>query len=514
MTVAGGLPLLWIGAVSLREVPSVLAAVVSGRAILLIANTALLALLAAFFSGLVGTLLGVLIAKTDLPARSLLAALLTLPLFLPPFIVALAWFNVLGRQGLAAALFGAGIGARASGFFFGLGGAVLVLTTAYTPVAMHLVRIALGSVDPTIEEAARLRVRWRRVVWAIDLPLVAPAIGLATLLTFVLVAGEFAAAAYLRYPVFSTEVFTQFAAFLNIHGAVAMSIPLTLLVLGGLGVERYLLRDRVLFLTRVRAAGGPRVPLGRWRIPAGAAAWAYAVFTVVLPLGALTLRAGSLEHYGAALRGARTSLVRSVWMSATAATLMVGLGFLLAYLVERAGRGRREAVDTFLLLLFAAPGTVLGVGLILLWNRAGLTWLYGSAAIVVVGWVAHFTPLAARAIGIGLRSLPLAMEEAARLAGVGWERAVWRILVPLTRPALLGAWFLTFVFCLRDVDLAVTIYPPGAETLPIRVYTLMANSPEPVTAALALLMVALTVATLLIGWGALWVARAWSTPWP
>ena len=93
------------------------------------------------------------------------AVVLTFPLFLPPYIVALGWFSVLGRQGLLAAALGPGAGVSASAFFFGLGGAVLVLTTAYTPIVVHLVRIALGSIDPAIEEAARLHFRWRRIVW-------------------------------------------------------------------------------------------------------------------------------------------------------------------------------------------------------------------------------------------------------------------------------------------------------------------------------------------------------------
>ena len=56
----------------------------------------------------------------------------------------------------------------------------------------------------------------------------------------------------------------------------------------------------------------------------------------------------------------------------------------------------------------------------------------------------------------------------------------------------------------------MTIYPPGAETLPIRVYTLMANSPEPAIAALALLMVGLTAAVLCVAWGGLATFRAWN----
>lgn len=44
----------------------------------------------------------------------------------------------------------------------------------------------------------------------------------------------------------------------------------------------------------------------------------------------------------------------------------------------------------------------------------------------------------------------------------------------------------------------MTVYPPGGETLPVRIYALMANSPEPVVAALVLILVAITLAALAV----------------
>jgi iron(III) transport system permease protein len=80
-------------------------------------------------------------------------------------------------------------------------------------------------------------------------------------------------------------------------------------------------------------------------------------------------------------------------------------------------------------------------------------------------------------------------------------------------PAVAGAWALTFVFCLRDLDLVMTVHPPGVETLPIRLYTLMANSASSVTAALSCIMVVLTVVCVLVtGAGLVLVRRitAWN----
>lgn len=510
--VAGGLPLGWLGIVALRDLPGAGAALLSARTVSLLVNTVRLGLVVALLAGGVGTALGILLAKTDLAGRRMLMALLTFPLFLPPYILALAWFTVLGRQGVVTALLAPPAGIVTSDAFFGVGGAVLVLTVAYTPIVVHLVRIALRSIDPATEEAARLRFRWPRIIWRIHLPLIAPAIVLGMLLTFILVIGEFGVPAYLRYPVFSGAVFTQFAAFLDIQAAVVTSIPLAVLVLGGVAAERYWLRARVQFLGRARTI--PVVArLGAWRLMATTGAWIYALLTVVVPLAGLALQAGGAVNYVAALRGTGPSVMASLWTAAVAATLIAMVGLFLAYLVERTAHGRRNVLDTGLLLLFAAPGTVLGVALILMWNRSGLTYVYASVGIILISYVAHYTPLAARAIGVSLHTISANVEEAARVAGVPWTRMIRRVLVPLVAPAVAAAWALAFVFCLRDLDLVMTVHPPGVETTPIRLYTLMANSASSVTAALGVIMIALTAAcVLVVGAGLAFVRRisAWS----
>src|SRR5262249_45730822 len=156
------------------------------------------------------------------------------------------------------------------------------------------------TIDPAMEEAARLRFRWARIVWRIDLPLVSPAIALGMLLTFILVVGEFGVPAYLRYPVFSGAIFTQFAAFLDIRAAVITSVPLGLVVIGGVLAERCWLRARVSFLERVRTLA-LTVPLGAWRMAAAAGVWGYALVTVAVPLAGLVYQAGGGPNYVNAL---------------------------------------------------------------------------------------------------------------------------------------------------------------------------------------------------------------------
>ena len=61
-----------------------------------------LAALTAGIAVMLGVPLGLLLGKSDLPFRHALGVLLSIPLLIPPYILAVSWFNVLAGDGLLA----------------------------------------------------------------------------------------------------------------------------------------------------------------------------------------------------------------------------------------------------------------------------------------------------------------------------------------------------------------------------------------------------------------------------
>jgi iron(III) transport system permease protein len=66
-------------------------------------------------------------------------------------------------------------------------------------------------------------------------------------------------------------------------------------------------------------------------------------------------------------------------------------------------------------------------------------------------------------------------------------------------------WIISYVFCLRDLGVSILVYPPGEDTLPVRILTLMANGTPSLIAALCVLLIAVTLIPL--GAVALWWKR-------
>src|SRR5207302_1546166 len=100
------------------------------------------------------------------------------------------------------------------------------------------------------------------------------------------------------------------------------------------------------------------------------------------------------------------------------------------------------------------PGIVLAIGFYAAWAPPPLA-LYGTAAIMVLGFTARFLPIAYINCMAGLRSLNPEMEEAVRILGGGRLLAVSRVVVPLLKKGLIGSWLLVFIPATRELSTAI-----------------------------------------------------------
>ncbi len=328
------------------------------------------------------------------------------------------------------------------------------------------------------------------------LPAVRPAAALGALVVFALTVSELGVPVFLRSRAYTEAVFSRLGGIDYAPGeAVALSLPLLALGLVLVGLERRWFGRRRLRLLGLRADREP-LPLGPWRLPAALAA-ATAAVAAAAPIAALAWKAadGGFGELASWLsRSHWNSLVTAGAAAAAAAALGVVLGH--AYVHARPVAG---VADVVLFVGFLSPSAVLAVGLAAAWNRPATAWVYRTLAILVVAGVARYGVLALRAAAIAFGQNSSGMEDAARTAGAGYLRRLLGIVVPVHRRGVAAAFLLTFVFCLRDLETAIFFYPPGGEPLTVRIFTLEANGPAGVVAALALVQVLIAAAVLAAG---------------
>jgi iron(III) transport system permease protein len=363
------------------------------------------------------------------------------------------------------------------------------LSLVFYPVSMLATEVAMRRIDGRLEEAALVVAPRRRVLRRITLPLAAPGVFAAALMIFVLSVSEFGVPGLLQVRVYTTEVFTAFAALYDFSRAVVLALPLLLLCVVVAVVAAALLGDRL--VASRRSSGTRSVLFDEWRRSATVAAIAILLVALALPLAVLLGEALGARSLGAVLADSGAAMVNSILLATTGATAVVSVAVWLGYARARSVGRLGQGVDILFVVLFAVPSTIVGVGLIGLWNRSGpFGVVYGTDAMLVLGYLARFIPITALALAATTRYVPVSHEEAAAVSGAGWLRTMRRIVLPQMRLGLATAWVIAFVLVFGELGVSVLVAPPGEATLPIRVYTIIANTPSSHVAALALLQTA------------------------
>lgn len=473
------LPIAYLASVSLTGADSLSGLALDARQRRLLFNTCFLGLGTAFLATVIGAPLGIALARIPLPAKDLLRIALAAPVLMPPYIVGLAWTY---------------LGVHAE-WTYSLPAAILVLSLVFYPIAMLSTEVAIRKIDGRLEEAALMVATPGRILQRITLPLAGPGIIAATLIIFVMAVSEFGVPALLRVRVYTTEVFTAFAALYDFGRAVVLAVPLLLVSVGVAALAAALMGERLLV---TRRSGGTRAALfDEWRRPAVIGMAVLLAIALGLPLALITREAMDARSLSAALGGSGEAIANSLWLAAAGATTVVALGLCLGYGRARAGRRIGQLADVLFIVIFAVPSTIVGVGLIGLWNRPGPAGaLYGTDAMLLLGYLARFVPIAALAIAASIRYVPTSHEEAASVSGARWPRTMWRIVLPQIRLGVAATWVIAFILAFGELGVSILVAPPGEATLPIRVYTIIANTPSSHVAALALLQAAVVLAPL------------------
>ena len=462
----------------------------------LMATSIVLGAGAAIFATVLGAPLGLLFARAPLPAKRFLRIALIVPLVIPPYIMALAWVLLTGPVGLFARVAGHDL---LSDWTYSLTGAIVVLGLTFYPLSMLATEAAARRVDARLEEAALLSASPRRVLWRITLPLIGPTITAAGLIVFVLALSEFGVPALLRVRVFTTEAFTAFAALYDFGAGVALCTPLLLVALIVSIVIKFIIGEQLLVTTRSLRLGLPLTfsHLFRTATVIGIAVVLFA--STLLPLAALLFETKGISRITSVASTSGQAITNSLWLAFAGATLIVALAVVLGYGRARAQSRLRVLFDPAFILLFAVPSTVVGIGIIGLWNREGVMGqVYSSQWIIVVTYIARFAPVAALMLAASVRQISTSSEEAAEVAGASWTHTFRRVVLPQLRTGLAAAWAVSFIFCFGELGATILVAPPGESTLPVRVYTLIANTPSAEVASLALMQVGMTLIPLLL----------------
>ncbi|UFN47901.1 carbohydrate ABC transporter permease [Roseomonas sp. OT10] len=179
--------------------------------------------------------------------------------------------------------------------------------------------------------------------------------------------------------------------------------------------------------------------------------------------------APTLQHYVRLFgEGAAYYILNSVLVSALTVLVTLGLGALAAYALARyefRGRaglmGATVAIMSIPIASLLVPTFTLLSATGLTDTRTGLVLLYAAYQLPVVVWMLYGY----------FRSLPVEIENAARLDGCSPLRTLVKVVLPLSKPGLIAAGLFVLVFAWNDFVVAVTMTSTEAvRTFPVAIY--------------------------------------------
>jgi ABC-type Fe3+ transport system permease subunit len=442
----------------------------------LLQNSLLVAGLTTLLAGAFGFVAALWLAGLDARWRRRLLLLAVVALVLPPFLVVNCWLELLGATGVLRRWLPLDI--------YSLGGAVWLLTLLTWPVTLLFALTAWQRLETAQLESDPALAGWALIRWLLW-PMARGAVRQAAVLTCVLALNNFAVPVILQVRVFPEELWLAFTTRLDEAGAWTAAVPLVLAPFALL----MLLRGAEIRWPRVAGPAAPRAlrrQLGRgWAWSSGALTVAMLFLSLALPLAQLVAALRTWAELPTILRAAPDVVGNSFAFAAVAASAGVAAGLLTW----------RLPLGLALWLPLLVPGVLLGRAMIAVFSG---TVIYGTAALVVLVFALRYLALAWNGVAFALRSVDRDLTDAARLDGAAGWTLLRHVHWPQIASPAAAAWYVTYLLCLWDVETLVLIYPPGGETLALRIFNLLHYGHHAQVNALCVVLLALAIVPVVV----------------
>jgi iron(III) transport system permease protein len=467
------------------------------------------------------------VSRTDMPGKMLIR-LLTLGAFItPPYLGALAWIFLAGpNAGWLNTAYKAMTGAD-SGLFniFSFPGLVFIIAIYSYPYIFVFTSAALDTVSSEMEDAANIHGAgtWR-TTFRITLPLVLPAIMGGAIITFLEAIALFGSPAMIaipaRYNVVTTQLLEFFSYPVRVEVAAAYALPLLAITIALYSLQQRIIGRRGHVTMTGKGGDRRKIELGRWRWVAFAGSLSVCLLAAVLPVLVL-LQASFAKTWGRGLslnnltfqnfyyilfenQAAWRAALNSFWFAGASATLALWLALAIAYIVNRRLMPFGGVLSFLCLAPFVVPGIVLAIGFYAAYAPPPFA-LYGTAAIMILAFTTRFLPIAYANASASIRGVNPEMEEAVRILGGGRLTAIRRVVAPMLKGSLFGAWLLVFIPATRELSTAVFLYGPNTRVMSVMLLNLTDEGVLEPAAAFGLLLLIIIIA--IVGLGYLLMGR-------
>ena len=459
-------------------------------------NTMLIGVITSALGTGIGTLIAYTLTLTHLPGKKLLRILTILPLVSPPFAVSFAIIMLFGRRGLITW----DILHISQWNIYGPQGIVITQLISDTPLVILILSSVFASISRDLEEAAEdLGGKPFYILRTVTFPLVTPAILTAALLTFISSISDFGNPMLIGggYQMLATQAYVQMIEMFDLQLGAALAMLLVIPAFLAFLLQHWISNRR----SYITVTSGARTGYIRKQpVWINVLLYSLTIFVAVLTVllygsifvGAAvnawgfdyTLTTRNIRGLLTAIPQLKNSLIVSVGSG------IVGgiIGIVIAWLVSRKKFPGKGGLDFTATIMYAIPGTVVGIGYIIAFNAAPYFWT-GTFFIIIIAYAFRRLPVGLRTSVAAQKQIDPTLEEASLDLGASRFRTFAKITFPLLNRAFFAGVIYIFIRSMTDLSAAVFLNAGRTQLYTVRMFRVMITGTPSEGAAFAGLLI-------------------------
>ena len=482
-----------------------------------IGNTLILVFFTALVTIILGASLAWLIAAYDFPLRKFFRWALILPLAIPSYIAAYTYASMTSYTGVIQTTLRSILDTELNQRYFNimsLPGAVFILSITLMPYVYLILRSFMESQSAALVESARMLGRNSfGIFFNVVLPISRGAIVGGVSLVILEVLSDYGVASYFGIQTFSTAIFRSWFSLSDMDSAIRLASILMVFVLGLFFLEKILRGKRRYSMTNTKHR-----PLSRKVLKGKVALIASGYSGLVLILGFL-IPVGQLLYWGVltfreTLAGDVLLLsFNTLWVAVVSAVLILIFGIILGNYSRLKNNFLSKIYGKISLIGYSIPGAVVAITMILFFihldrllgplyrlavPNAPTLVLSMSIFLLIGAYVLRFMAVGFQAVEGGFERVGKKYYDASKMLGHGEASTLFKIDLPMLKPAILSGFTLVCVDIIKELPLALILRPFNFNTLATKVFEYANDERIPESSVPSLLIILVVGLSILI----------------
>ncbi len=457
-------------------------------------------------------------AHYDFSGRKYLQWMMVFPLAIPAYISAYIYTDALDYAGpIQTSLRALFHWASPQDYWFfdirSHWGASLMLALALYPYIFLLLRNAFEQRSQNLAQAAQiLGASERKIFWTIHLPLARPALAIGCTLVAMEALADYGTVQLFAISTLTTAIYDSWLVYGSLASAAKISCLTLLFVIALVIIEKNSRKKQQHFDSR----GGK--PSSKINATKTKTAIIWLVCGLIFSLGFLfpliTLLSYCLDYWPENMNDNIITHSQSTFFLALSAALITTLLAILFNSQQRFSPiASNQAKLSLSSLGYAIPGTVLAIGILIplsqldIWSNHFIQWLgfekvglifSGTSFALILAFVIRFAAISNGSIQAAYKKMPTNLDDASSLLKASRLKTFTHIHLPLMRPAIISAFLLVFIECVKELPASLLLRPFDFETLATYVYQFASDEQLEHAASGALLIIIVSLIPILL----------------